>query len=81
MEQGFPTEKTVNARRRKGLVVEGTFAAEVEVELLDGEDGWAPYLSLADANRLDGVRRALRSKDLKSAGQFGRVFELTPVSV
>ena len=41
------------------LVREGAYAAEVAVEVLEAEDGWAPYLSLEDAQKLDAVREAL----------------------
>lgn len=60
---------------------EGQYAAEVDVELIDAEEGWAPYLSLGDAQKLDEIRLALRGKDLKRASQLARVFQLTPVSV
>ncbi|MFM7791207.1 MAG: hypothetical protein ACKO90_24910 [Microcystis panniformis] len=34
--------------------------AEVEVELIETPEGWSPYLSLEDAQKLDDVREALR---------------------
>ncbi len=67
-------------RRHTKLVREGTYAAEVEIELIDGEGGWAPYLSPADAGRLDEVRAALRRGDVRAAARLGRVFSLTPLS-
>ena len=30
-----------------------------EVELIDGDAGWPPYLSVRDAEKLDDVREAL----------------------
>lgn len=63
------------------LIREGRYAAEVEVEPIDTDEGWSPYLSLEDAEKLDQVRRALRRGDLKRASQLARVFELTPVRV
>ena len=67
-------------RKSVKLVREGKFAAEVSVELIEEQGGWSPYLSVADAMKLDDVRRALRDGDLPAASKFGRVFELTPVS-
>lgn len=55
--------------------------AEMEVEILDEEGGWSPYLSVEDAGWLDDVRDALRQGDLKAAACLGRIFELRPVSV
>ena len=63
------------------LVREGDFVAEVEVNLIEAEGGWTPYLSLDDAYRLDDVREALRAGDVKRASQLARrVYRLTPVT-
>ncbi len=63
------------------LVREGDFAAEVDVELIEADGGWAPYLSLDDAYRLDEVRQALRSSDVQLASRLAsRVFRLLPVT-
>lgn len=65
----------------KRLVREGDFVAEVDVELLEEPGGWAPFLSLQDANKLDDVREALRSGDLERAATLtDRVYRLTPRS-
>lgn len=66
----------------KRLVREGDFVAEVDVELLEEPGGWAPYLSLQDANKLDDVREALRSGDLARAATLADcVYRLTPLSL
>ena len=63
------------------LVRAGEYAAEVEVEveLIDGDVGWPPYLSVRDAEKLDDVREALREGDLEQAARMSRVFRLTPI--
>ena len=63
------------------LVHEGQYVAEVDVELLETDEGWSPYLSLEDAYKLDDVRGALRRGDIKRAAQIARVFTLTPVAI
>jgi hypothetical protein len=68
-------------RRRKKLVHEGQYVAEVDVELIDMNQGWSPYLSLDDAYKLDDIRNALRQGDIKSAARLARIFTLTPVAV
>lgn len=68
-------------KRRTKLVHEGKYVAEVDVELLEADEEWSPYLSLDDAYKLDDVRDALRRGDLKAAGRHGRIFTLTPVSM
>jgi hypothetical protein len=67
-------------KSRTKLVHEGSYVAEVDVELIDEPNGWSPYLSLDDARRLDEVRAALKRGDLKSAARESRVYSLTPVS-
>jgi len=63
------------------LVHEGHYAAEVDVELIESDESWAPYLSVDDAYRLDDVRDALRRGDIRAAARHARVFSLTPVAV
>ena len=67
-------------RRNTEYVHEGRYVAEVEVELIEDEEGWSPYLSVDDAYRLDDVRAALRAGDLDSAAQHGCIYELRPVA-
>jgi len=68
-------------RRRTKLVHEGQYVAEVDVELIDMNQGWSPYLSLDDAYKLDDIRNALRQGDIKSAARLARIFTLTPITV
>jgi hypothetical protein len=67
-------------RKAVKLVREGKYAAEVSVDLIEEAGGWSPYLSVADATKLDTVRKALREGDIALAAQYGRVFELLPIS-
>ena len=68
-------------RHHTKLVHEGEYVAEVEVELIYVEEGWSPYLSLNDAQKLDDVREALQRGDLKTASQHARVYSLTPIAL
>lgn len=68
-------------KKRTKLVHEGKFVAEVDVSLIETDEGWSPYLSLEDAYKLDDVRDTLRRGDIESAARLGRVFKLTPVSM
>lgn len=67
-------------RRRVKLVQEGRYVAEVDVDLVEDDTGWSPYLSPEDACKLDDVRDALRREDIKAASDLSRVFELRPVA-
>jgi len=68
-------------RHHTKLVHDGKYVAEVDVDLIESEDGWAPYLSLEDAYKLDDVREALRREDIERAARLARVYRLTPVAV
>ena len=62
------------------LVQAGKYVAEVTVESIPDDGAWGPYFSLEDAEKLDAVRLALRSGDLKAAAKLARVYELKPVA-
>ena len=70
----------MRVRKTMRFVHEGRYAAEVEIELMEDDHEWSPYLSASDAKKLDMVRSALRLGDLKAAARHGRVYELTPVA-
>ena len=68
-------------RKRTKLVHVGQYVAKVDVELIDMNKGWSPYLSLDDAYKLDDIRDALQQGDIKNAARLARVFTLTPIAV
>lgn len=68
-------------RHQTKYIHEGDYVAEVDLELLDTDEGWSPYLSLDEALKLDDVRLALRRGDLKTAAQHGRIYTLMPVAL
>lgn len=71
----------MSLRRRTKFVHEGQYAAAVEVDWIETESGWSPYLTVEDGQKLDEVREALQRGDLKRASKLGRVYQLTPVAV
>jgi hypothetical protein len=66
-------------RKHTKIVHEGKYIAEVDIEIIDSNEGWSPYLTLEDALKLDDVREALRRGDIKSAERVARVYELQRV--
>ena len=70
----------MTTRKSKHLVQEGDYLAEVQVDLIETDGGWSPYLSLDDVYKLDAVRLALQRTDLVEASKLARVYRLTPVS-
>lgn len=71
----------MKVRNQTKLVREGQYVAEVDVELIESDEGWSHYLSLGDAEKLDSVREALRRGEIEKASQSARVFRLIPVAV
>ncbi len=70
----------MKARKTMKLIHEGRYAAEVEIDLLEEDHEWAPYISMSDAKKLDEVRAALRRGDLKAAAALAKVYELKPIA-
>lgn len=71
----------MDKRHRVKYVHEGRYVAEVDVELLEDETEWSPYLSVEDAYKLDDIRDALKRGDIAAAAKLARVFALQPVAV
>jgi hypothetical protein len=74
-------EKMMRKRIHSKLIHEGQYVAEVDVELIETDESWSPYLSIEDAYRLDDVRDSLRRGDIRAATRQARVFSLIPVAV
>jgi hypothetical protein len=64
-------------RKHTKIVHEGKYIVEVDIEIIDTNDGWSPYLSLDDALRLDDVRDALKRGDVVSATKQSRGYEIS----
>ena len=51
------------------MIHEGDYVAEVDVELIETDSDWSPYLKPEDAYKLDDVRLALREGNIKKASK------------
>jgi hypothetical protein len=74
-------EKEMKKTKQTKLIHEGAYVAEVDVFMLRNDDEWSPYISPADAMKLDEVRKALKECNVAKASRKARVFMLTPVAV
>jgi len=70
----------MTSKRKTKYIQEGRYVAEVQVNVIEVETSWSPYLTVEDAKRLDQVRAALRVGDLKVAAGIGRVYTLEPIA-
>lgn len=61
-----------------GIFVQDVVAGIDEVQLVHTDEGWSPYLTLEDAEKLDEVRRALQQGDLTRAAQLAKFSNLRP---
>ena len=71
----------MNKRKQIKYIHEGHYVAEVDVELIDAEESWSPYLTMDEALKLDDVRASLRRGDLKTASRSARIYRMTPLAV
>jgi hypothetical protein len=62
------------------VIIEGKFAAEVPIEIIEDDTGWSPYVTFDDATKVADVRRALRRGDISTAAKLAKVYELLPLS-
>jgi len=67
-------------RKHTKLLHEGKYVAEVEIEIIDNENTWSPYISLDDTMKLDTVRELLREENITEAKKYGKVYILKPVA-
>ena len=70
----------METRKHTKLIHEGKYVAEVEVQLINTDKGWSPYISIDDAMKLDSVREALREEDLERAKKLAKIYLLSPVA-
>jgi hypothetical protein len=59
---------------------ESGYVAEVEIEIIEDETGWSPYIPVEEAEKLDAARDALKKGNLEEAAKYGDVYELRKVS-
>ena len=70
----------MHTRKQKKFLIEGNYVAEIEVNVIDSDKGWAPYISLEDALKMDKIRKALKKGDLKSIKNLAKIYKLSPVA-
>ena len=74
-------EAEMNTRRPVKYIHEGKYAAGVDVDLIEDDTEWSPYLTVEDAEKLDDVRAALARGDIEEAAKKARIYTLHPVAV
>lgn len=67
-------------KKKTKYIHEGRYVAEVEVDLIEDDHEWAPYLTVKEATKLDEAREALQKEDLETASKYGRIYRMEPVN-
>lgn len=67
------------SRTTTRFVRAGELAAELEVELIEDDTGWSPYVSPEEVRKIAALRGALERGDIARASELGRVYRLTPI--
>jgi len=67
-------------RKHTKLLHEGKYVAEIEIEIIDNEEGWSPYISLEDALKMDEVRELLRAENIEEAKKLAHIYIMKPVA-
>ncbi len=71
----------MHSRKHTKMIHEGQYVAEVEVTLINTkDDDWAPYLSLDDALKIDGIRESLKNNDITKAKKSAKIYRLSEVA-
>lgn len=70
----------MSRRKQVKYVHEGKYVAEVEVDLIEDQTEWSPYLTVEDAEKIEDVRTALARGDVAAASKQARVYTLEPVA-
>lgn len=71
----------MSTRTKVKYIHEGKYVAAVDVDLIEDDTEWSPYLTLEDAERLDDIREALAQGDVAKAAKQARIYTLQPVAV
>ena len=81
MEQGLYGETHSMSTAKFEIVRAGDVLAEVPVAEIPDNGAWGPYLSLDDALKIERVRIALETGNLKEAANEARLYELKPLAM
>jgi hypothetical protein len=66
--------------RTKRIYV-GDVMAELDVVMSDEPDAWGPHVDPSELDRIDEVRRALKSGNLEAASKSARLYSVKPLAM
>ena len=70
----------MHKRKHTKLLHEGKYVAEIEIDIIDSDKGWSPYISLEDALKMDEIRELLRTGNIEVAKRMAHIYIMKPVA-
>jgi len=59
----------------------GDVMAEIDVVMIDEPHAWGPHIDPSELDRIDELRQALKSGDLKVASTEAKLYSVKPLAV
>jgi len=59
----------------------GDVMAEMDVTLTDEPEAWGPHIDPVELDRIDVVRKALKSGDFEAAAKESRLYSVKPMAI
>jgi hypothetical protein len=81
MGQHFEGEKLMGTITRTKRIYVGDVMAELDVVMSDEPDAWGPHAAPSELDRIDEVRRALKSGNLEAASKSARLYSVKPLAI
>ncbi len=69
-----------NFTKTKRLYV-GDVMAEMEIRMTDQPEAWGPHIDPVELDRIDTVRKALKSGDFVTAAKEARLYSVKPMAM
>lgn len=81
MGRGFKSEKMMETSTKTKRIYVGDVMAEIDVAMSDEPEAWGPHIDPSELDRIDQLRRALKSGDLKAASEPARLYSVKPLAM
>lgn len=81
MGRNIKDEKVMGTFTKTKRIYVGDVMAEIEVEMADEPEAWGPHIDPSELDRIDELRRALKTGDLKAASRLGKLYSVKPLAV
>ena len=81
MGQGIEGEEMMSTFTKIKRIYVGDVMAEIDVVMTEEPSAWGPHIDPSELDRIDELRRALKSGDLKAASKEARLYSVKPLAM